>query len=282
MNLEDIIYNLKQQASIGLPIICFSITGNKLHITTKKVGSRFFEHLDKDTKYIEFRVKNKLNCTPHEIDNGVEFYDYIFLYFENNSIISISEFFEILSIDKISDIANENFLNNWEVIVVTRDPIIRLLSGYVELVDSMLSTYTEINDSEIFNIVEKYVNVSVLENKPFVGLKHFSTIESNTLLNYFSNKVEKTIITDEHTSNWNIFLSNFLAKYKGRYGVIDIDNTSDMAEYGNSGTNISNKTIYLNWLDDYSNRSYINGFLSKLNHFMVMEYISYLNITSSK
>ncbi len=60
MNLQYISDNLKQQSSIGLPILCFSITNNDLHITTKKVASRFFEHLNDNTKYIEFRVKHFL------------------------------------------------------------------------------------------------------------------------------------------------------------------------------------------------------------------------------
>jgi hypothetical protein len=282
MDFEQLTYNIKQQSSIGLPIICFSITKNVLHITTKKGGSRFFEHLDDTTKYIEFKVKSKVNCTEYEINNGIEFYDYIFLYFESNSILTTNEFFKILGIENIVEITKQSFSNNWEVVIVTRDPIIRLLSGYVELVDSMLATYTSIKDLNIFSIIEAHTNKCELLGNPFVGLKGFSIEESNKILNYFSNKIEETLISDEHTSNWNSFIFYFLSKYKSKFIIVDIDNNTDMSNYGNLGTCISNKNIYLNWLNGESNQLYINKLFTKLNYFLVTEYTNYLNVISLK
>jgi hypothetical protein len=278
MQLKDIYYNLESKSSIGLPIICFSITNNKLHITTKKCGSRFFEHLTDDTKYIEFRVKTKISCSPDEISNGLEFYDYIFDYFDCNSILTIEEFFALLKIQNITDITTNEFSNNWDVIFVTRDPIIRLLSGYAELVDSMLSDYTTIEDTTIYNIIDTYAK---LNNQQF-SLKHFSKTDSNKVLNYFSNKVETVIVSDEHTSNWNTFIFYFLAKYKGNLNIIDIDNINDMNTYGNDDTGISNKNVYLNWLEGHSNDRYIINFFNTLNYFILPEYINYTYIKSLK
>ena len=278
MQLKDIYYNLESKSSIGLPIICFSITNNKLHITTKKCGSRFFEHLTDDTKYIEFRVKTKISCSPDEILNGIEFYDYIFDYFECNSILTTEEFFGLLKIQNITDITTNEFSNNWDVIFVTRDPIIRLLSGYAELVDSMLSDYTTIEDTTIYNIIDTYAK---LNNQQF-SLKHFSKTDSNKVLNYFSNKVEMVIESDEHTSNWNTFIFYFLAKYKGNLNIIDIDNINDMNTYGNDDTGISNKNVYLNWLEDHSNDRYIINLFNTLNYFILPEYINYTYIKSLK
>jgi hypothetical protein len=278
MQLKDIYYNLESKSSIGLPIICFSITNNKLHITTKKCGSRFFEHLTNDTKYIEFRVKTKISCSPDDISNGIKFYDYIFDYFECNSILTIEEFFGLLKIQNITDITTNEFSNNWDVIFVTRDPIIRLLSGYAELVDSMLSDYTTIEDTTIYNIIDEYAK---LNNHQF-SLKHFSKTDSNKVLNYFSNKVEKVIISDEHTSNWNTFIFYFLAKCKGNLSIIDIDDINDMNIYGNDDTGISNKNVYLNWLKEHSNDRYIINFFNTLNYFILPEYINYTYIKSLK
>jgi len=281
MQLKDIYYNLESKLSIGLPIICFSITDNKLYITTKKCGSRFFEYLTPETKYIEFRVKNKISCSPDEISNGLKFYDYVFQYFDSNSILTIDEFFKLLKIENITDITTKEFSNNWDIIFVIRDPIIRLLSGYTELVDSMLSDYTTIEDGIIYNTIDEYAKLSKSNNQQF-SLKYFSKPDSNKVLNYFSNKTEKVIISDEHTSNWNTFIFYFLAKYKGNLKIIDIDNMNDMNIYGSDGTCISNKNVYLNWLEDNSNDRYIINFFNTLNYFILPEYINYTYIKSLK
>jgi hypothetical protein len=281
MQLKDIYYNLESKSSIGLPIICFSITDNNLYITTKKVGSRFFEHLTDETTYIEFRVKTKISCSPDEISNGIEFYDYIFEYFECNSILTIEEFFGLLKIQNITDITTNEFSNNWHVIFATRDPIIRLLSGYTELVDSMLSDCTKIEDATIYNTIDGYAKISKSNNHQF-SLKYFSKIDSNKVLNYFSNKVEGVIISDEHTSNWNTFIFYVLAKCKGNLKIIDIDNINDMSIYGHDDTGISNKNVYLNWLEDHSNDRYIINFFNTLNYFILPEYINYTYIKSLK
>jgi hypothetical protein len=277
MNLEFISNSLKQQASIGLPILCFSITNNMLSITTKKVASRFFEYLEPTTKYIEFRVKHRINCSDEEIETGIEFYDYILQYFESNSIINVSEFFEILNIQNIQDIVSESFSEKWNLVIVTRDPIIRLLSGFVELVDSMMGNLDTINDTTINDIINTHIG-----NGNHFGLKYLTTDEANQILNYFSDKSYDIIINDEHTSNWNSFISYFLTKYKGKFKIVDIDDIDDMAGYGKDTASTSNKNIYLNWLNEYSNRTYVLKFLSKLNHFLLTDYINYISLKSLK
>jgi hypothetical protein len=277
MNLEFISNSLKQQASIGLPILCFSITNNMLSITTKKVASRFFEYLEPTTKYIEFRVKHRINCSDEEIETGIEFYDYILQYFESNSIINVSEFFEILNIQNIQDIVSESFSEKWNLVIVTRDPIIRLLSGFVELVDSMMGNVDTINDITINDIINTHMG-----NENHFGLKYLTPDDANQILNYFSDKSYDIIINDEHTSNWNSFISYFLTKYKGKFKIVDIDDIDDMAGYGKDTASTSNKDIYLNWLNEYSNRTYILKFLSKLNHFLLTDYINYISLKSLK
>ena len=281
MNLEFISDNLKHQASIGLPILCFSITDNNLHITTKKVASRFFEHLERRTKYIEFRVKNKLNCAEEDIQNGIEFYDYMLEYFDSNSIIDTNQFLQILDIEKITDITSETFSEKWNLFIVTRDPIIRLLSGFTELVDSMLIADDIPQNTNVYTIVNSYLNKPNFSHESF-GLKYFTIEEANQILNYFSDNMHHIIVTDEHTSNWNTFISYFLTKYKGKFNIIDIDNINDMKLYGNDNSDTTNRNVYLNWLEGDSNRPYILDFLSKLNHFLVTDYINYLRIKSLK
>ena len=281
MNLEFISDNLKHQASIGLPILCFSITDNNLHITTKKVASRFFEHLERRTKYIEFRVKNKLNCAEEDIQNGIEFYDYMLEYFDSNSIIDTNQFLQILGIEKITDITSETFSEKWNLFIVTRDPITRLLSGFTELVDSMLIADDIPQNTNVYTIVNSYLNKPDFSYESF-GLKYFTIEEANQILNYFSDNIHHIIVTDEHTSNWNTFISYFLTKYKGKFNIIDIDNINDMKLYGNDNSDTTNRNVYLNWLEGDSNRPYILDFLSKLNHFLVTDYINYLRIKSLK
>jgi hypothetical protein len=248
-----------------------------LSITTKKVASRFFEYLEPTTKYIEFRVKHRINCSDEEIETGIEFYDYILQYFESNSIINVSEFFETLNIQNIQDIVSESFSEKWNLVIVTRDPIIRLLSGFVELVDSMMGSVDTINDTTINDIINTHIG-----NGNQFGLKYLTTDSANKILNYFSDKSYDIIIKDEHTSNWNSFISYFLTKYKGKFKIVDIDDIDDMAGYGKDTASTSNKDIYLNWLNEYSNRTYILKFLSKLNHFLLTDYINYISLKSLK
>ncbi len=277
MNLEHISDKLKQQSSIGLPILCFSITDNNLHITTKKVASRFFEHLNDKTKYIEFRVKHRLSCSIDELESGLEFYDYILEYFDSNSIITTNQFLEILNIQNITDIANKEFSKKWNLFFVIRDPLIRLLSGFTELVDSMLIEDNFTDNKSICDIINQYSHKDEL-----FGLKYFTTSEANQILNYFSKKIHNVITNDEHTSNWNTFITYLLSKVNGEFKIIDIDNPTDMRIYGKDESETTNKKVYLNWLNDESNNKHINDFFNTLDYFIISEYNNYLSLISQK
>lgn len=277
MNLEYISDNLKQKSSIGLPILCFSITDNNLHITTKKVASRFFEHLSDTTKYIEFRVKHRLSCSIDELESGLQFYDYILEYFGSNSILTTNEFLDILNIQNIEHITNKEFSEKWNLFFVTRNPLIRLLSGFTELVDSMLIEDNVTDSKGIYDIIHQY-----LGNGESFGLKYFTISEANQILNYFSKKIHNVITNDEHTSNWNTFINYLLPKIKGEFKIIDIDNMEDMRIYGKDESDTTNKNVYLNWLNDESNNKHINDFFNTLDYFIISEYNNYLSLISLK
>lgn len=281
MDLEYILSDLKKSSSIGLPIICFSITKNKIYVTTKKIASRYFEHMDSETKFIEFRVKNRNLYNHIDSDMDIQFYDYSFEYFKDNSNIKIDEFLDILNIDNIEDITTNKISKNWNWIFVTRNPIIRLLSGFVELVDSMLSDISVINNNEVIDIITKYMDISKNNNTQFT-IKKFNRIDSDIVLNYFSENIYNRIIEDEHTSSWNIFLYYFASKFNNKFSIIDIDDKSDMQEYFSLSLDTTNNSIYKNWLGNHLNQSYIINFFKNLNHIMVQEYTNYIRLKSLK
>jgi hypothetical protein len=281
MDIEYILSGLKKNASIGLPIICFSITKDKIYVTTKKIASRYFEHIDSETKFIEFRIKNRNLYNHIDTENDIQFYDYSFEYFKDNSNIKLDEFLDILNIDNIEDITTNKISKNWNWIFVTRNPIIRLLSGFVELVDSMLSEISMIDNTEVVDIISKYMYISNNNNTQFT-IKKFNKIDSDTVLNYFSQNIYNRILEDEHTSSWNVFLYYFANKFNSKFSVIDIDDKSDMLQYNSLSMDTTNTNVYKNWLDNHLNQTHIINFFQKLNQIMVVEYTNYIRIKSLK
>ena len=281
MDLEYILSGLKKNSSIGLPIICFSITEETIYVTTKKIASRYFEHIHPKTKFIEFRVKNRNLYNHNDPNIDIPFYDYSFEYFKDNSNIKIDEFLDILNIDDIQDITTNKISKNWNWIFVTRNPIIRLLSGFVELVDSMLSETSMIDNIEVVDIISKYMYISNNNNTQFT-IKKFNKIDSDTILNYFSQNIYNRILEDEHTSSWNVFLYYFVNKFNSKFSVIDIDDKSDMLQYNSLSMDTTNINVYKNWLDSHLNQTHIINFFQKLNQIMIVEYTNYIRIKSLK
>lgn len=281
MDLEYILSGLKKNSSIGLPIICFSITKDKIYVTTKKIASRYFEHIDSETKFIEFRIKNRNLYNHIDTDNDIQFYDYSFEYFKDNSNIKFDEFLDTLGIDDIQSITTNKISKNWQWVFVTRNPIIRLLSGFVELTDSMLSDVSVIYNNEVIDIISKYMDISKSNETQFT-IKQFNRIDSDKVLNYFSENIYSRIIEDEHTSSWNVFLYYFVSKFNSKFSIIDIDDKSDMKEYHPLSMDTTNNSIYKNWLDGHLNQSYIINFFKNVNHIMVQEYTNYIRLKSLK
>lgn len=281
MDLEYILSGLKKNSSIGLPIICFSITKDKIYVTTKKIASRYFEHIDSETKFIEFRIKNRNLYNHIDTDNDIQFYDYSFEYFKDNSNIKFDEFLDTLGIDDIQSITTNKISKNWQWVFVTRNPIIRLLSGFVELTDSMLSDVSVIYNNEVIDIISKYMDISKSNETQFT-IKQFNRIDSDKVLNYFSENIYSRIIEDEHTSSWNVFLYYFVSKFNSKFSIIDIDDKSDMEEYHPLSMDTTNNSIYKNWLDGHLNQSYIINFFKNVNHIMVQEYTNYIRLKSLK
>lgn len=274
MTSKELYSNLVLNIQNQLPIICFSITNNELHITTKKVGSRFFEYLTEDTKYIEFRIKHKSKCLPEELNNESHFLDLILFYFNDNSVLNLQEFFDILNINSFNDILTKEFSQRWKVTFIIRNPILRFLSGYVELVDSSLSSLLESTssiDNDVYSIIKKYDSIAK-KNNSYYSIKDFSINESNLILNYFANTFDSSIMNDEHISNWNTIVYYLLEQMSEKPKILDLDNLEDMRLYGQDNTFVSNKSIYENWLSNDENKEHILNLFNKLNYFILPEY----------
>ena len=96
---------------------------------------------------------------------------------KNRKLSDISVNGGILDIDDIQSITTNKISKNWHWVFVTRNPIIRLLSGFVELVDSMLSDISTINDNDVVDIISKYMDISKKNNTQFT-IKKFRNYRS--------------------------------------------------------------------------------------------------------
>lgn len=273
---EYIISYLKENDSIGLPIICFSISGNSIFITTKKIASRYFEFFNESTRFIEFYVKNNTLEKNLNTENRLKFFDYDFHFFENNKDLSVDDFFNKLGINNITDIFSNRFLDNWEVNLITRDPIIRLLSGFTEIVDSLIGNQINLENEEI---LKRYISYDKLNN--FSGIRNLPEESLSPILNDYSKKIYNQIVFDEHTSLWNTFLFYLISKSHSTPNIIDIDNDIHMKKYPNFNLDISNKSMYLKWLGG-NNRTQILNFIKKIEYPIINEYSNYLRIKALK
>jgi hypothetical protein len=145
----------------------------------------------------------------------------------------------------------------------------------------MLSETSMIDNTEVVDIISKYMYISNNNNTQFT-IKKFNKIDSDTVLNYFSQNIYNRILEDEHTSSWNLFLYYFANKFNSKFSVIDIDDKSDMLQYNSLSMDTTNTNVYKNWLDNHLNQTHIINFFQKLNQIMVVEYTNYIRIKSLK
>jgi len=264
-----------------LPSMCISLWNNKMFFTTKKIGSRYFEDLSKTdggeingrVKSIDFRIERiretELDDTKYDkrLVWGSHYY-----FVTNASYYNIDEFLNELGITKVSDILSESVLSKRQLIFVVRNPIIRTLTAFIEVVDSYYAN--SMNIHFIKPIIQKYFTLNENDVK-HPSLHDLTEEKSIQILNEYSEFIGKFLIVDEHSSGWHQFLFRFITlnNIKSNFNIIDLDNKSTLKNYPKISQPSNKKQINV-WLaqeDDI----HVRKLISSMNHFLIAELDAY-------
>jgi len=228
-------------------------------VSTRKIKSRWVTY--NSDKIIELHVVTDITAHPIQNEENTFYpindtYGVIVdkNYFSNPKAITIDELFSILGISNIDELFTDVTPNGYDVVIYTRDPMLRLLSGYVQ---RMNQQQYEIDGREIYDLpLDEIIDVM---NK---------NVEN--VLNY----VEE--YHDEHISIWNILIENILLCKQKLPTIIDIDNNNDDSTLGG----VSHEHIYRGWLNSESD--YVDRFIRLMSLFLTLELHSYHKLVGMK
>jgi len=246
--------------SIRYPWLSISKNNAGVVITSKKIGSRFFEditipfgtkkHKSKIIS-IDFRIDNFEH--NNDVDPSIILNNKILEQVTNdNLILSVDDMFSILNVPSISELFSANYLKSNNVFFITRNPIDRFYTGYFEKIDSVVGPdiQTRLADQPQ-NIID-------------------------SILNEHIQKIDYTIFSDEHLSLWNTFLlqlitDNSLQEYAT---IIDLNDSEKMKIFDKLDQP-SNKIWLDNWLSNPNNEHHINELHNKFKFYFELELESY-------
>lgn len=274
------------QSMMSLPTFCLSIKGDTVYLTTKKIASRIVESLS--DKSINFRLSYKevdiIDGVEDELghENFIDDFQVYPIYTESGRYINKVEFYQILGINKFLDIFNKSFLEKWNLVIFVRNPKKRILSGYIEIVDSIINTYINHDSHTIAkSIIIDYLNLPI--NSKFFNLiisnKEFSFKQLNDdvvfkILNKSVYSIGSFIYNDEHTSQWMSIVEKLVYNIESKINFIDIDNKFQMKEF-EFYESTSNKNLYQKWIDEPNNKDFVDKFFNIVNPLIVGEVESY-------
>jgi hypothetical protein len=204
-------YNSEYQ-HIELPMLCISKVNDKVLITTKKVASRYFDDLSRENEEsikntVDIRLYNSSleHLLPTHDDRL--FYNDLYFYVTEESGLDSDKFLKLFNAQNINDI-----FSNREIIFINRNPKDRILTGFVEVVDSYVgSLFYEMSSSFI---IKNYYNLNNISDFKLINMDDDTL---SKILNEYSQNVTSEIIDDYHLSCWNFFIfwsSNFPNNYR--------------------------------------------------------------------
>lgn len=253
-------FQIIENQFIRYPWLSISKNNAGVVVTTKKIGSRFFEDITIpiDAKKhqstilsIDFTIDD-IESYSDAIDDSLVFNQKILQSVANdNLVLSPSDMFKILNISSISELFSVEYLKNNKVFFITRNPIDRFYTGYFEKVDSIVG--------------ERYGKLSEQPQEII-----------DSILNEHILKINYTIFSDEHLSLWNTFLLKLIKdnNLQEISNVIDLNNSEEMKIF-NKLDQPSNKIWLDNWLSNIDNKPYINELHSKFKFYFELELESY-------
>lgn len=241
-------FEFKENERINYPLFTIVNHDKKIIITTKKIGSRYFEDLSRAFINGE-RVGDSISVDVRLIDNLNNTYDYEL--FGLNGIERLEKFMKSMGKNNISDL----FVFD-KILFITRHPMSRFYSGFFEKVDS----------------------IYVCEGENYTPLNKKTQYEIDKILNKHVELFDYNIFSDEHTSLWNTFLIEFINKMniKDKIEVIDLNDINKMDQFGKLGVNQpTNRHWLINWISNPANKSYIDTLYNKFKFYFDLEIKSY-------
>ena len=254
----------------ALPTLCISVYKNNLIFTTKKIGSRYFEDIstdDTDNKnYIDVRL-NYLNSNS-EIPIEHTFND-IGILLKGENTVDINSFLNKIGVSNFKDIFTKSFIKNYNIIFVVRNPLKRLFSGYIEIVDSIFGGSS--NNVFFKYLVERYYNIR-FESLDFISLRsNLQSHQTNIILNEFTNLFDSSWFEDEHISYWNLFVYDFIKNTPiyDDISIINLDSIEDMSTFPEFDKSTTNTKSIDSWA--YSEDSEVDKLMNKCKVYLSIE-----------
>ena len=263
------------QLNFRYPILSISVIENNIIFSTKKIASRYLEEISTNSygvcNTINFEIFDKIDRTKPE-NSGLpsnpelEILKYA-LQVTGSSRMDCNQFFSILKINSISELFEKSFMEKYNFIFVTRDPIERFLTGFFEKIDSILGNI-QLNKFgyHIYGIIKRYFEID-----DFTQISVLPQYKIDKILNEFSESITHEIFDDEHTSFWNVFIFEFLTQLSilDDVKVVDIENFN-LYQKTQQPTNKP-------WLDSWKigNKDYYDSMMIRFDNYFKMEINAY-------
>lgn len=270
-------YNLEYQ-HIQLPLLTIAKIDNKVIITTKKVASRYFDDLSRENmnsrkNTTDVRLYNSSDIDILPTNDDRLFYKDLYFYVTEESGLNSDEFLELFNAQNVNDI-----FSNREIIFINRTPIDRILTGFIEVVDSYVGNLFYGMESSF--IIKNYYNLNNISDFKLVNMDDFTL---SKILNEYAENVTSEIMNDVHLSCWNFFILNFIKKYnfENKVNVIDIKNIYDYPEFPKMDQP-SNKENIKKWMSSDDSKKYVDSFFNTIEYFLKLEESSYDELKNIK
>ena len=260
------------------PTLCISIIGEeKILITTKKIGSRYFESLSINQHGVVRSIDLELEDYNPQIHDSPDnqngdwfpFNDTHVLRFRENSHINPHNFLKTLNIKSFIEIFSDKIIEKYKIFFITRNPNERFLTGFYEKIDSIVG----ILHNDYHNLYISCIIDDFFQLKNFTTLKEQPQESINLVLNRFSKNINHTIFDDEHLSFWNIFLLEFMVTLpnKKKIQIVDLEDASSL--FGTTFEQPSNKKIIDNWKE--SNPNEFDSMMNRFRDYLLLETNAY-------
>ena len=256
------------------PTLCISVIDDYLVFTTKKNGSRYFEDLSLNNEWgevnaIDLYLHSNFNFNNSELNYKLLDYN---VEVSPNTHMDVNLFFKLLEIQSFNDVFSEKVFEKYKFIFIIREPLNRFFTGFFEVVDSILGVLKyDARSLHTFGIIKKYFNL-----EDYNSLSNLTQDKINFILNEYTESVTLDIFNDEHLSLWNTFLLNFLQKQDllNKVQIIDLNDSEKLSIF-NKLDQPSNKPWLTGWVNDESNKLYIDKLISKYKIIFDTEIESY-------
>lgn len=262
-------FELKSGEIVFYPRFSVCKVDDMVVITTKKIASRFFEVATLNKKEI-IKYDSKL-VKIKAIDFFLSANPINSFYLNNIQIkherfgsdilrVTLDEFYEELKIKHISDIFSAEYTQANKVVFITRNPVDRFYTGFIEWVDSEFG--------KVSNGLQLRGDVS--------------QEQVDSVLNECIRKIDYNIFSDAHMSLWNTFLINFLTtnNIEKYVKIVNLDNPSHMQIFKKDYVfeQPSNKSYLNMWLTNSDNRESIEELYNKFKFYFDLEAESYTKL----